>query len=176
LPGQKTDNAQVRELVHKQMPLILFGSYNERMYLAEAGSTGPMKATFIPASFPGAIIRRHTGTPFMGYSGATYLIQEVCNSLFDALFHILPLGTDMDKVDATLARGISGAQENTPWDDAAQIRLQSLVAGQPVLVQISAAKRLRDLAEGKARSAGVEIVTEDHVKKAGAELGLGETA
>jgi len=51
-----------------------------------------------------------------------------------------------------------------------------LVAGQPVLVQISAAKRLRDLAEGKARSAGVEIVTEDHVKKAGAELGLGETA
>jgi chlorophyllide a reductase subunit Z len=92
------------------------------------------------------------------------------------LFHILPLGTDMDKVDATLARGISGAQENTPWDDAAQMRLQSLVAGQPVLVQISAAKRLRDLAEGKARSAGVEIVTEDHVKKAGAELGLGETA
>jgi len=51
-----------------------------------------------------------------------------------------------------------------------------LVAGQPVLVQISAAKRLRDLAEGKARSAGVESVSEDHVKKAGAELGLGEIA
>jgi chlorophyllide a reductase subunit Z len=56
------------------------------------------------------------------------------------------------------------------------MRLQSLVAGQPVLVQISAAKRLRDLAEGKARASGVEWVTEDHVRSAGAELGLGETA
>jgi len=50
-----------------------------------------------------------------------------------------------------------------------------LVSGQPVLVQISAAKRLRDLAEGKARSGGEELVTEDHVNKAGLELGLGET-
>jgi chlorophyllide a reductase subunit Z len=112
----------------------------------------------------------------MGYSGATYLIQECCNCLFDALFHILPLGTDMDKVDATLARGISGAQENTPWDDAAQMRLQMLVAGQPVLVQISAAKRLRDLAEGKARDSGQDMVTENHVMAAGAALGLGEVA
>ena len=38
-PGEKTDNAQVRELVHKQMPLILFGSYNERMYMSEAGGS-----------------------------------------------------------------------------------------------------------------------------------------
>jgi hypothetical protein len=34
-PGEKTDNDAVRELVHTKTPLVLFGSYNERMYLAE---------------------------------------------------------------------------------------------------------------------------------------------
>jgi chlorophyllide a reductase subunit Z len=172
IPGQKTDNAAVRELVHKQMPLILFGSYNERMYMSEAGGSSPMRAAFIPASFPGAIIRRHTGTPFMGYSGATYLIQEVCNALFDALFHILPLGTDMDRVEPTLAR----ERAQRPWQQQAQTALADLVARQPVLVQISAAKRLRDQAEQLSQAQGQNEVTEAHVNAASRELGLGVAA
>jgi chlorophyllide a reductase subunit Z len=172
--GTKTDNAAVRELVKTQTPLIMFGSYNERMYLSEISGGSPMRAAFIPASFPGAIIRRHTGTPFMGYSGVSYVVQEVCNALFDALFHILPLGTEMDKVSATQARGV--VAPNASWQDQAQQRLRDVVQSQPVLVQISAAKRLRDQAEQLSQAQGQNEVTEAHVNAASRELGLGVTA
>ncbi len=155
-PGVKPDNAAVRQAVQEKTPLILFGSYNERMYLSEIGS----RCMYIPASFPGAIIRRHTGTPFMGYAGATYLVQEVCNALFDALFNILPLASDMDQVEATPARG----ERALAWDVAAEAALQELVDAEPVLVRISAAKRLRDSAERRARSAGAAKVTLDAVR------------
>ena len=114
----------MRKAVRETPPLVLFGSYNERMYAAEAGG----RAMYIPASFPGAIIRRHTGTPFMGYAGAVYLVQEVCNALFDALFNILPLGTELDKVDATPAR----LHREMPWDDEAKRLLDELVDATPV--------------------------------------------
>lgn len=154
--GKKTDNENVRELVQTKTPLMVFGSYNERMYLAEIGS----KASYIPASFPGTAIRRHTGTPFMGYSGATYLIQEVCNCLFDALFNILPLGTVLDeKQEATPSR----IQPQLMWDQDAHTMLETLVAQQPVIAQISAAKTLRDVSEANARRAGSSRVTTEHV-------------
>ncbi len=149
--GVKPDNEAVRQAVREKTPLVMFGSFNERMYLAEIGA----RAIYIPASFPGAIIRRHTGTPFMGYAGATYIVQEVCNALFDALFNILPLGSELDKVDATPAR----VHQELPWDDDAKEILDELVDAQPVLVRISAAKQLRDTAERHARHAGEQRVT-----------------
>ena len=166
--GTKTDNAAIREAVQTKTPLVVFGGYNERMYLAEVGA----RAVYIPASLPGTIIRRHTGTPFMGYGGACYLVQEVCNALFDALFHILPLGTDLDKAEATPAR----ERTSIAWEVEAEMALDKLVAAEPILVRISAAKRLRDAAESAARGSGAEQVTMQHLQLARQLLASGGAA
>ena len=156
--GVKPDNAAVRDAIRKTPPLVMFGSYNERMYMAECGA----RAIYVPASFPGAIIRRHTGTPFMGYAGATYLVQEVCNALFDALFNIIPLASQLDQVEATPAR----FHVELPWDADAKSALDAIIDAEPVLVRISAAKRLRDAAELAARQAGETLVTEARLESA----------
>lgn len=167
-PGHKTDHEEIRQSLHTTPPLLLFGSYNERMYAAEAG----LRCQYIPSSFPGAIIRRHVGTPFMGYSGAVYLVQEICNALFDALFHILPLGTALDKdKEATLTRSSGDA---LPWDEEAREVFETLVAEFAPLVRISVAKRIRDAAESAARRAQEPLVTVDRVRAA--RRGLHEAA
>ncbi len=53
----------------------------------------------------------------------------------------------MDKVEPTPAR----LHEELPWEADARDALDRLVEQEPVLVRISAAKRLRDAAEREAR-------------------------
>ena len=154
--GKKPDNDKVRAAIAESPPLVVFGSFNERMYLAEAGGRG----AYIAASFPGTAIRRHTGTPYMGYAGATYLLQEVCNALFDTLFHILPLGSEMDAVSATPAR----ERAEVEWDEDAREVLETKLSRVPIVARISAAKRLREAAEAEARRHGEDRVTVERLE------------
>ncbi|MFP1633793.1 chlorophyllide a reductase subunit Z [Zhengella sp. ZM62] len=156
--GRKTDNQAVSELVRTSPPLVMFGSFNERMYMAETNC----RAKFIQLSYPGAIVRRHTGTPVMGYSGASWLIQEVCNALFDVLFNILPRAGELDEIEATTTR----LDRELDWLPEAQAALDAHVNEEPVLVRISAAKRLRDEAERETRRTGGSTVTREIVETA----------
>jgi chlorophyllide a reductase subunit Z len=97
----------------------------------------------------------------MGYSGACWLIQEVCNALFDMLFEILPMASELDAIEATAAK----ANSQMPWHPDAQAALERRVNQEPVLVRISAAKRLRERAEQRARQNKASEVTLDDLEQ-----------
>lgn len=155
-PGVKPDNQAVRAALGKAGASVLFGSNNERIYAAELS----LACVFVPASFPGAIIRRATGTPFMGYAGAVYVLQEYCNALFDALFNMLPLGRDLDRIDPTPAPAREFTQS---WEPQARALFDRHLESEPFLTRISAARNLREAIEKEARSGAGTTVLPEHV-------------
>jgi 3,8-divinyl chlorophyllide a/chlorophyllide a reductase subunit Z len=167
------DNDGIRKLIHKRAPAFLFGSVNERIYLAEAGAKF---TTFIPAAFPGAVVRRSVGTPFVGFRGAVYLVQEIINGLYNVLFNFLPVdgaypgGVRVGAVPGNTAPAAAAGSQadapgNLPWDSDASAMLDAALEKIPFIPRISASRQIQMQVETIARqrhitSVSVELVEE----------------
>lgn len=157
------NNIQIRETLHKKQPGFMFGSLNERIYLTEAQA----KAThFVPASFPGATVRRALGTPFMGYSGVVFVVQEMVNRFYDMVFNFLPFDNvaaagQMKDVSNPLA-----SARRLVWSEEARQQLESHLEGIPWLSRISATRELRTQVELYAVRHEIMDVTPEVVERA----------
>jgi chlorophyllide a reductase subunit Z len=166
------DNIEIRKRLHARAPAFVFGSINEKIYLAEANA----KASFlIPATFPGPVVRRTFGTPFMGYAGAAYLMQELINRFYETVFNYLPVETVKPDGPPGSAGAPTGATsgdsgaKTMAWNDAATTRLDTALKDMPYLARISASRTLRLAAEQAARARNLPEVTLDVVETTLAE-------
>lgn len=154
------DNSAIRALIHQRPPTMLYGSINEHIYLAEVGARG---SHFIPAAFPGPVVRRAVGTPYMGYRGAVMLVQEIMNNLYNTLFGFLPID-NYAKAPGGPPPTQKAAAPSLPWQTDARALLDTTLANMPFLPRISASRELQFAAEERAGKAGLAEVTVEIVE------------
>lgn len=166
--NDEPDNIEIRHRLHAKAPAFVFGSINEKIYLSEAGARG---THFIPATFPGPIVRRTTGTPYMGYAGAANIMQELVNHFYEMVFNFLPV--ELVKRPGSGGQGTGAAQpassasaSTLAWTTEAAERLNVALDQVPYLARISASRSLRLAAEEAARARGIAEVTVELVEAA----------
>jgi len=156
------DNIEIRRRLHAKAPAFVFGSINEKIYLSEAAAR---MVHFIPATFPGPVVRRTTGTPFMGYAGAAHIMQELVNHFYEMVFNFLPVepakgpaagpppaaGAPQPAAGAAQP-AVAPSAETMPWTAEAAARLNEALDQVPYLARISASRSLRLAAEQAARA------------------------
>lgn len=145
----------VRQTLIDDPPMLMFGSINEKIYISEL----ELLTSYIPASFPGPVVRRATGTPFMGYAGVVYLAQEISNFLFEILFRHLPVeGLERKQAEETT---LAIPEAEITWRPDAVERMNLVLKKVPFFVRISASKKLRIEAEREAVQRRIREVTPD---------------
>ena len=154
LDAAEADNSVVRDDIVRLKPQFLFGRMPDKIYLSEANAT----TRFIPAGFPGPIVRRALGTPFMGHSGAIWLIQEIVNALYDILFNFLPITRRQNGPPLQQAPAIA-------WTAEANAALEEIVKKAPFISQISFGRELKRKAEAHAATRGKELVTPEILRE-----------
>jgi chlorophyllide a reductase subunit Z len=160
------DTETLRDLLHSRPPSFVFGSINEKIYLSEGGKK---QTTFLPAAFPGPVVRRSMGTPFMGFHGTVYLVQEIVNQLYETLYNFLPLDSAYARAAAPAAGGpppaaaaataAVAAPGNLPWAEEARAVLDAALEKLPFLARISASRELQMQVEAEARARGIAEIT-----------------
>ncbi|MCB0076333.1 MAG: chlorophyllide a reductase subunit Z [Anaerolineales bacterium] len=174
-PHDGMDNEAIRRRLHEKAPAFVFGSINEKIYLSEAGAR---HSAFIPAAFPGPIVRRAVGTPFMGYRGAVWIVQEIVNRLYEALYNFLPLDSAYNKQAAAGPPAASGNGRKADagslaWQPEATALLDAALDKLPFLPRISASRELQMQVEALARAEGLSTITAELVEAALAARGAG---
>jgi 3,8-divinyl chlorophyllide a/chlorophyllide a reductase subunit Z len=155
------DNEAVRQMLHNHAPSFVFGSINEKIYLAEAGAR---HTNFIMAAFPGAVVCRSIGTPFMGYRGTVHIIQEIVNRLYDVLFNVLPLdgAYQAQKAKPNGSNGKANASPgNLAWSEGAKQLLDAALEKLTYIGRISASREYQMQVESEARARGLSEVSAD---------------
>lgn len=147
------DNNQVREMLQKTPPQIMFGRIADKIYLTEFGA----RTRFIPAGFPGPVVRRALGTPFMGFSGTVYLVQEIVNILYETLFQFLPgHKPNFEFIDQS---------KEFKWTPEADALLKERTQKAPFISQISFSRDMKTRAELLAQKLGIDTITPDILNK-----------
>ena len=165
--AQSAPNEEIRAALRdlSPSPMMVFGSINERMIIAQE----KLPALFMQSSFPGAVVRRATGTPYMGYAGAVWLLQVVCEGLFDVLFANLPTSAVpplraevptaelLASAPAVVAASGKGRNSVIAWTDEAKQITEVTLKRVPFFVRVSVNKKLRAEAEKLARERGSDV-------------------
>jgi chlorophyllide a reductase subunit Z len=153
--GEMT-NEDIRALLHKSPPGFVFGSINEKIYLSEGGKR---QTNFIAAAFPGPVVRRSVGTPFMGFRGTVHVIQDMVNMLYETLFNFLPLDSAYTAQNGGApARTSATAPGNLLWTTDAKAALDAALEKMPFIARISASRELQMRVESAARQRGMKEV------------------
>ncbi|MEM7800016.1 MAG: chlorophyllide a reductase subunit Z [Chloroflexota bacterium] len=166
-PGEM-DNEAVRQFLHREPPTFVFGSINEKIYLSEAGARF---TNYIPAAFPGPVVRRAVGTPFMGFRGTVYVVQEIVNRLYDVLFNFLPVdgayarqnGSGMSNGQGGPPSASTNQPGNLPWQSDAKDLLDRALEKLPFIPRISASREWQMKVEALAHQNEMSEVTADLV-------------
>ena len=165
--AESTPNEDVRAALRdlSPSPMMVFGSINERMIIAQE----KLPARFMQSSFPGAVVRRATGTPYMGYAGAVWLLQVVCEGLFDVLFMNLPTSaTPPLKAEVPTSQLLASASDIVSdsgkgrnsvlaWTGEAKALTELTLKRVPFFVRVSVNKKLKAEAEKLARERGTDV-------------------